>query len=392
VNRLTFPDYDVARATRYARIRRGLAIGQSIASLGQAAFFIGTGHVERLRQRIGAKIHQPEIADAVHLTVLSAETWALGLPERYISAQRIERHFGLSRRSDRAWLSSEITSLTVGTAFSVPLGTAALSVVRRAPEKWHIILPALGVPVQLAFVRLAPVLIFPRFNAFTPIESGELRNRINALADKAGIELGGVYSIDLSKQTERANAFFAGMGSTRRVVLGDTMLRSFQPAEIEGVVAHEIGHQVHGDLWRMSALNAAGTFAGAFALKWLAPRLAKATSRWTGTDRIDTSGSVPVWGLATGALAAAGTPLLLAYSRAVERRTDRYAIGLTENGQAYAGAMNRLMRQNLDEPYPPRWWTILFRSHPPTGERIEAALGRVGTGSSVRRGYLQIRG
>jgi STE24 endopeptidase len=380
VSRLTFPDYDVARATRYARIRRGLAIGQSIASLGQAALFIGTGHAERLRQRIGKRIRQPEIADALHLTALSVETWALGLPERYVSAQRVERHFGLSRRSDRAWLSNEVTSLAVGTAFSVPLGTAALSVVRRAPQRWHMVLPALAVPVQLAFVRLAPVLIFPRFNAFTPIGSGELRDRINTLAEKAEIELGGVYSIDLSKQTERANAFFAGMGSTRRVVLGDTLLRSFEPAEIEGVVAHEIGHQVHGDLWRMSALNAAGTFAGAFALKWLTPKLAKATSRWTGTSRIDSSGSVPVWGLATGALAAVGTPVLLAYSRAVERRTDRYAIRLTGDGASYAEAMQRLMRQNLDEPYPPRWATILFRSHPPTGERIEAALQGIGQG------------
>lgn len=374
MSQLTFPDYDVARATRYARIRRGLAIGQSIASLGQTALLIGSGHAERLRKRIGARIRQPEIADAIHLAALSAETWAMGLPERYIASQRVERHFGLSRRSDRDWLSGEITSLVMGTTFSVPLGTGALSVVRRAPNKWHIVLPALSVPVQLAFVRLAPVLIFPRFNSFTPIESGEMRTRINSLAEQAGIELGGVFSIDLSKQTERANAFFAGMGSTRRVVLGDTLLRSFEPSEIEGVVAHEIGHQVHGDLWRMSALNAIGTFGGAFALKRLMPWVARVTSRWTGSDRIDSSGSAPVWGLALGALAAAGTPLLLAYSRAVERRTDRYAIGLTGDGKSYAGAMNRLMRQNLDEPYPPRWATVLFRSHPPTGERIEAAL------------------
>lgn len=235
-------------------------------------------------------------------------------------------------------------------------------------------MPALSVPVQLAFVRLAPVLIFPRFNSFTPIETGELRSRINELAEQAGIELGGVFSMDLSKQTERANAFFAGMGSTRRVVLGDTLLRSFEPAEIEGVVAHEIGHQVHGDLWRMSGLSAVGTFAGAFALKWLVPKVANVTSRWTGSNRIDASGSVPVWGLALGAIASVGTPLMLAYSRAVERRTDRYAIALTGDGPSYAGAMDRLMRQNLDEPYPPRWATLLLRSHPPTGERIEAAL------------------
>lgn len=374
MSQVTFPDYDIDRARRYGRIRRSIAIGRSLSSLGQTALFVGSGHAQRLRDRIGARVRQPELADAIHLTIHSLETWALGLPERYLTGQRLERRFGLTRRSDRAWIRSELVSLAVGTAITIPIGTGALAVVRRMPERWQFVLPGLAVPVQLAFVRLAPVLIFPRFNTFTPIESGELRDRIDGLAERAGVELGGVYSIDLSKQTERANAFFAGMGATKRVVLGDTLLRSFEPAEIEGVVAHEIGHQAHGDLWRMSALDAAGGFAGAYALKLAMPWFARKTSKWTGTTRFDSSGSVPVWGLAVGALAAIGTPIMLAYSRAVERRTDRYAVTLTGDGGAYASALTRLMRQNLDEPYPPRWATVLFRSHPPTGERISAAL------------------
>jgi Zn-dependent protease with chaperone function len=133
----------------------------------------------------------------------------------------------------------------------------------------------------------------------------------------------------------------------------------------------------------MSALDALGGFAGAFALKQLMPRLAARTAGRTGTKRFDTSGSLPVWSVAFSALAAIGTPIVLAYSRAVERRTDRYAVELTGDGAAYASALTRLMRQNLDEPYPPRWATLLLRSHPPTGERISAALGAVSPGHSA---------
>ena len=124
----------------------------------------------------------------------------------------------------------------------------------------------------------------------------------------------------------------------------------------------------------MTVVGIAGTYAGAFALRAIMPRLAAATASATGSERFDTSAALPLWGLAMSGLGAAGGPIFAAWSRSIERRTDAFAISLTEDPEAYARAMERLMRQNLADPYPPRWSTLLFASHPPAGERIERAL------------------
>jgi STE24 endopeptidase len=288
--------------------------------------------------------------------------------------QRLEQRWGMTKRSDREWFREEVLSLGVQAGLAAPMGAAAFAVVRRAPERWHLILSSVAVPVQIIMVQLAPVLLFPIFNRFDPIEDPELAGRIQALADRAGVPLGGIYIADMSRQSEKANAFFAGIGTTKRVVLGDTLLRSFKPDEVDGVVAHELGHQVHGDLWRMSTVNAVAGFAGAIALKRLMPFAAAKTARWTGTSMFGTSGSLPLWGAVSSLFGAVAGPLFMAMSRAIERRTDAFAVRLTGDGAAYARGMERLMRQNLDDPYPSKWSTVLFRSHPPTGERIEAAL------------------
>jgi STE24 endopeptidase len=375
---LTFPDYDIERARRYGRIRRLGAIGQTGTSLLRGAAMITTGHAQRTRDRIGRLIRTPAIADAAHIVVLSAETWALGLPERYLLHQRLEQQWGMTKRSDRGWFREEVLSLGVQAALTAPMGAAALAVVRRSPDRWHVILSSVAVPVQVVLMQLAPVLIFPIFNSFDPVEDEMLAGRIQELADRAGVPLNGIFIADMSRQSEKANAFFTGIGATKRVVLGDTLLRNFKADEVDGVVAHELGHQVHGDIWRMSAANAVAGFAGAVVLKELLPIAAAKTARWTGTSSFNTSGSLPLWGVVSGLFGAVASPLFMAMSRAIERRTDAFAVQLTEDGAAYARGMERLMRQNLDDPYPPAWSTKLFRSHPPTGERIEAALRAAG--------------
>jgi STE24 endopeptidase len=377
---LTFPGYDVERARRYGRIRRFGALGQTATSLARELAFVTTGHAQRTRDRIGKVIRKPALADAAHIVVFSAEAWALGLPERYLLHQRLEAQWGMTKRSGRDWFREEMLSLGVQSALVAPLGAAAFEVMRRSPERWHLILSGAAVPVQIVLMQLAPVLIFPIFNRFDPIEDEELAKRIRALADQAGVPLGGAYIADMSRQSEKANAFFAGIGGTKRVVLGDTLVRNFAPDEIDGVIAHELGHQVHGDIWRISVANAVAGFAGAIVLKKLMPAVAEKSAGWTGTTSFDTSGSLPLWGLVSGLLGSVASPLFMAMSRAIERRTDAYAVQLTGDGDAYARGMERLMRQNLDDPYPPAWATLLFRSHPPTGERIESALRRAEAG------------
>jgi len=335
---------------------------------------VATGYSTRLRERIGRGIAQDELTDAAHIGALSMQAWLIGLPVRYVTGHLIERHFEMSKQSTRSWIGNEMKALGVGLAFAIPSATVAFAVMRRRPNDWHIILASAAIPAQLLLTQLAPVLLFPIFNRFSPIEEGELRDRIEALAARAGVEINGAFLMNLSSKTERANAFFAGMGATRRIVLGDTLVRSFEIKEIEGVVAHEIGHQVNHDLWRSSAINIVSGFLIAYGLKKLVPQLAEATKPWTGSADATNSASLPLWMISAGAFASLISPVQLWHSRNVETRTDAYAVELTRNAAAFASGMERLMRQNLDDPYPSRLVTWFFRSHPPTGKRIEAAL------------------
>jgi STE24 endopeptidase len=224
-----------------------------------------------------------------------------------------------------------------------------------------------------AYPLLRQALIAPRFNRYEPLQDTQLAARLTTLTDKAGINVAGVLQMDMSRRTNKANAFFAGIGPTKRIVLSDTLIAQFSPDEIEGIVAHEAGHQAHRDIWRFVALSGVMTLASAYAVDLIAKRALRAWPKLVGTSQLSDRRSLPVLGLAFSIVGLALTPAQLAYSRHIERRADRYAIALTEQPRAYADAMRRLAASNLADPQPPRLITWLLHSHPPLAERIAAA-------------------
>ena len=173
------------------------------------------------------------------------------------------------------------------------------------------------------------------------------------------------FSITLSRKV--------GLGNTKRIVLGDTLLRDFTPDEIAGVVAHELGHQVHGDIWRLIAMGGTMGFGGAWLLAKIAPQTIAAVSEVTGVTEIGDEASYPTLAIVGTGLGFLAAPLQAAISRWMERRADRYAIGLTRDPVAYAQAMERLAATALADPDPPRPVVIMLYSHPPIAERIRAA-------------------
>jgi STE24 endopeptidase len=177
----------------------------------------------------------------------------------------------------------------------------------------------------------------------------------------------------MSRRTSKANAFFAGIGRTKRIVLADTMLAEFTSEEIEGVVAHETAHQVHKDIWRGIALSAVFTLVSAWLVDLIARRVLRFAPSLTGTSDLANSRSLPVIGLVMTLIGLVLNPLQLAWSRSIERKADRYAIALTNNPAAYAAAMTKLAETNLADPNPPRPITLLLHSHPPLAERIATA-------------------
>jgi len=196
-----------------------------------------------------------------------------------------------------------------------------------------------------------------------------LGRRLMALADRAGARVLGAYEWGLGDKTKKANAALAGIGGTRRILVSDTMLAEYSDDEIEVVLAHEIAHHVHGDIWKGIVFESALLVLGFY----LASVVLRAAAAPAGLLGVDDVAGLPLLMLAAGAVSVVMVPVAHAMSRAFERSADRFALNLTRNPNAFISAMRRLAAQNLAEEHPSRVVQWLFYSHPPIRDRIAAA-------------------
>jgi STE24 endopeptidase len=235
---------------------------------------------------------------------------------------------------------------------------------RIAGAAWWVLAGALFAAAGALLSQLAPVILMPLFYRFRPLEREGLRERLLVLSRRAGVSVLGVFEWGLGEKSTRANAALAGAGSTRRILLSDTLLQDYSEDEIEVILAHEMAHHVHYDLWTALALETI--------IVTVALLIAHLVLPAAGYSLGDPAG-LPLLLLIAAAVSLALTPLGLAWSRHNERRADRFALGLTGRHEAFVSAMRRLAAQNLAEPDPSpvvRWF---FHTHPTIDERIAAA-------------------
>ncbi len=362
------------RARRYHRVRRHIGYAVSVAGLAREALFLGSGGAAALERGLRSALpHEALVAPAYALTV-SAATFLLDLPAAYLGGYRIERTFGLTSQPAPDWLRQRLLGFAMGSVLQAAVLSGMHSLIRRRPNDWWLVLTGAAVPATIALGTLFPTVIMPRFNRFTRLDDQDLVDRLRQLGERAGVPVAAVYQMDMSRQTERANAMFTGLGGTRRIILGDTLIAQFEAAEIAGVIAHELGHQVNRDIWTLSAIGAASIALISYATDRLTPEVIARTGRWTTIHGTDQVAALNILSLVAGAASVLLSPLPAAISRHIERRTDRYALELTGEGEIYARAMARLGRRNLVDPDPPSWRDRLLSSHPPVTERIATAL------------------
>ena len=310
--------------------------------------------------------------------VLVAISLVVGFPLSYYSGHVLEHRFQLSRQSLGRWLwryaKRHALELVLGTVLLVGL----YWMIWLAGPWWWLVAAAGFFLVSIVLGQLAPVLILPLFYKIERIEgesSAELQRRLARLAEGTGLAIEGVYRMDLSEETVKANAMLAGLGRTRRVLMGDTLLENFSPEEIEVIFAHEIGHHVYRHIHKMIALGLAYSTAGFFVCDRL-------LGWWFGGSAqeslADFYGSLPFYTLPAVMLiltlfAMLTEPLQNAISRHFERQCDRYALVRTGLRDAYVSAFRKLARQNKDDPDPHPLEVVLFHSHPPIRQRLAAA-------------------
>ena len=373
---MEIPGLDVAKAKRYSRTKLAVLLLSTLWTVVRLAWFASDRRAARLNAAMARGLPDRRLAAPAFFTVTMVLSWLSGLPVAFFGGHEVERRFGLSKQSSGGWLGDQLKSLLLGVLLQTPLLTAAYGVIRRRPRDWWLIIAGASVPLTVALSNLAPVLLMPLFNRFQPLRDEPLAARVRALATRSGVRISDVYEMDMSRQSEKPNAMFTGLGNTKRIVLGDTLLSQFPEDEVEAVVAHELGHQVHGDIWRLIGFGAGAGFGLAWLLSRIAPEAVRRTHERTGVSDVADEASLPVLALLMTALGLVLMPVQAAFSRALERRADRFAVELTRNGEAYAQAMERLATQALADPDPPRPVVVMLYSHPPIVERIRAARDR----------------
>jgi STE24 endopeptidase len=366
-----FSAAEIDRARRYRRGQLAIGLAAGGARLGLLVWAARRARVCTDAGATGVDAHTSAAraaggAAAAGAALTVADSLA-GLPLRAVSRRRALA-VGLATDSWGDWARDSAKATAIGAGISALGSAAGVALIRARPRDWWLPGSGLLVGVSAAGATLAPVLLDPVFNDFEPL-TGEPRNAVLKLAEKAGVTVGSVLSIDASRRTSAANAYVSGLGRTKRVVLFDTLLDRYPPAERDLVIAHELAHVRHRDVPRLLgflALTAPPTAAFAQAL---ASRL---DPRGVGAGRPGAR-SLPALTLALGAAGALTGPASLRLSRRVENRADSYALSLSPDPGAFIDFERRIALQNLADPDPPRWLQLAFGTHPTTVERIGIA-------------------
>jgi STE24 endopeptidase len=379
------------RSARYHKLGRRAAIASTAWSAGLLVCLAATPLSLALRSMAAGAVEpvhaalQPTAVVLVYLACLGAIHEAGALPFAFYRSFLLERRYGLSTERIGHWIRDHAKGAGIGALLSSAGFSLLYAALRLMPEWWWVAAAAGFGLVVVALTSLAPVLLLPLFFTFRPLARADLKERLIALSRRAGVAVADVCEWQVSDRTKKANAALTGMGRTRRILLSDTLLAGHPDEEIEVILAHELGHQAHHDVWKGIAIQVCvaglGFFAASRALRILAPRCG-----WEGPA--DAAG-LPVLLLSVGLAAFALLPAVTAASRAMERAADQFAFDLTGNAPAFAAAIERLGAQNLAEERPSRPARWLFYTHPPVAERAAAARAWQNAGGCKRSATLR---
>jgi STE24 endopeptidase len=361
---------DSPDARRYNRIHRWLGIADFILGFALLIVVLLTGWTGTLRDiAYRASYQNYTLAVFLYVLMLMVIGKLLGAGLDYYGF-RLEHRYNLSNQTITAWLWDEAKGFLVGLVLGGIVVELLYSILRHFPQRWWLIAWAVFLGLFVLLAQLAPVILFPIFYKFEPLDNEDLKQRLVHLGERAGTRVRGVYKWNLSEKSKKANAALTGLGSTRRIILADTLLNNFSPDEIEAVLAHELGHHVHRHILKSIAMQAATTFVGFWAANWV---LHYAVDRLHMFETLSDFANLPLLVLVSTVLSVLLLPALNAYSRYNERQADRYAFESIANVDPFISSMNKLAEQNLAERTPSKWVELLFHSHPAISRRVATA-------------------
>ena len=295
----------------------------------------------------------------------------ISLPLSLFQTFGIEQRFGFNNTTPKLWISDMLKGLLVGMVLGLPILWLVLWLMQAGGTVWWLYTWVALVVYQLFVMWIAPNVIMPLFNKFTPLEDATLKERVTALMTRSGFTAKGFFVMDGSRRSAHSNAFFTGFGAAKRVVFFDTLLAKLNGDEMEAVLAHELGHFKHRHILKMMVTNFATSLAGLALLGWVSQQV------WFYTGL----GVIPNLNGNNSALALLlfmlvlplftffVSPLSAHRSRKFEFEADAYAVA-NSDGKALANALLKLYQDNASTLTPDPWYVAFYYSHPPASQRL----------------------
>lgn len=353
---------------KYNNIKLSISISEAVLLFVLTFLFLYTGSSKKLSDLLYTYSDSDYLVLILFTLITGLAVSIIFFPLNFYSSYILEHKFKLSNQNLIKYFTESIKSTFVTGAIGIPVLLLFYFIIKEFGDSWWLIFSIAMFFISVILSQLFPVIVFPIFYKVKPIEDEELKERIKDLAAEAGLNVKNVYSFDMSKNTRKANAAFTGLGKTKRIILGDTLLFSYSKDEIETVIAHELGHYKKKHILKNIIFGTINSFLIFFVISVLY----KTSLSWFGFLSISEIAALPLltlWAMLIGLIQ---TPIGNTLSRKFEYEADQYAVQSTKKPSIFINTLNKLTDQNLGDKEPHPFIEWFFYSHPSVKKRIAA--------------------
>jgi STE24 endopeptidase len=353
---------------KYNNTRLAIGIGKTILTFILILLFVVSGLSRQLESWLNNYSADPYVILILFVAVTGIVSGILFFPVNFYSQYILEHKFNLSNQSIGRWFLENLKGLLLSVAIGIPVLLIFYYTMNRYGSLWWLPFAIIMFIISVLLARIVPVLILPLFYKLVPYENEGLKSRIERLAEDAGIRLQNIYRFDMSKNTKKANAAFTGIGKSKRILLGDTLIENYSDDEIETVIAHELGHYKKKHIVKNIIRGTLLSFLTLFIISMLY----ELSLNWFGFDSIIQVSALPLlvlWSMLIGLIE---SPIGSAISRKYEYEADEYAVEVTRKPEAFISTLKKLTDQNLADKKPHPFIEWFFYSHPSINNRLDA--------------------
>jgi STE24 endopeptidase len=365
-NKITSDERD-RRAKKYSRTHQILSLTGSIIFFAVLIILIFTGLSKEIENIAFNYTSNNYLALLIFLGIIGVGQGLINFPLDFYSGYILEHKYDLSNQTITGYFKEKLKGFVLGLVIGIPLMFAFYYILSNSGEMWWLVLGIVMFTFSILLGRIAPTVIMPLFYKFVPVENEDIKNRLMELCKKTGVKVQGIFTFDMSKNTKKANAAFTGMGKSRRIILGDTLMNNFSVSEIETVFAHEVGHYTKRHILKMMTVSTLVTFLGLF----ITAKLYEASLGYFGFTAVNEIAALPLLFLYLSLYGLVTTPISNIQSRMYEWEADTFALETTKDKVSFVSAMEKLAEQNLADKTPNKIIEFLFHSHPSLEKRIQ---------------------